>query len=208
MGSASEIAIAQHWDRAYGRGSATPSWFQAQPLPSLRMLDAAGVCPADSLIDVGGGASTLVDALLQRGHSDLTVLDISSHGLHIAQRRLRDDARRVRWLVADLLTWRPHRSWQVWHDRAVLHFFTSDAARQRYVRALDTATTTGSLAILATFAPDGPQRCSGLPVARYDTAQLAALLGSHWRLLTHTREEHTTPAGVTQPFIWTAFRRA
>lgn len=198
---------AEHWDDAYRRGATTRSWFQAEADPSLRILDAAGVRPSDSLIDVGGGASALVDALLQRGHDDLTVLDISGEGMRTAQQRLGAKASHVRWLVADLLAWAPDRTWHVWHDRAVLHFFTADADRRRYLDALHAATEPGSLAVLATFAPDGPHHCSGLPVARYDPGQLAELLGPNWRPLVDTREEHTTPTGAVQPFTRAAFRR-
>lgn len=201
------FGTAKHWDDAYSHGDTTRSWFQAEALPSLRMLDKADVTPRDSLIDVGGGASTLVDALLDRGHGDLTVLDISAGGLGTAQERLGPDAARVRWVVADLLTWQPDRAWNVWHNRAVLHFFTTDEARRKYLQALDAATTPGSLAVLATFAPDGPQPCSGLAVDRYDAGQLSALLGPGWHRLTDTREDHTTPAGGTQSFTWATFRR-
>lgn len=196
-----------HWDEAYIQGDTTRSWFQQHPTPSLRILDEAGVSPSASLIDVGGGASTLVDALLERGHSDLTVLDVSAEGMRTAKRRLGHNARNVRWLLEDLLAWHPDRTWRVWHDRAVLHFFSTDTGRDRYVATLNAATKPGSLAIIATFAPDGPQKCSGLPVARYDARQLAALLSPHWQPLTDTREHHTTPAGGTQPFTWTLFHR-
>ena len=171
------------------------------------MLDTLGVDPSDSLIDVGGGASTLVDALLDRGGTDLAVLDLSAEGLRAARHRLGPDASRVRWIVQDLLTWVPDRTWRIWHDRAVFHFFTTDASRQRYLKALDGATTFGSSVVLATFASDGPQQCSGLPVARYDVHQLADLLGPTWQLLSDGHEEHITPAGGMQPFTWAAFRR-
>lgn len=198
---------ADHWDRAYRHGDSSRSWFQATPAPSLRILDRVGATADDSVIDVGGGASSLVDALLGRGYSDLTVLDISGEALHAAQRRLGARADQVDWQVADLLRWNPIRNWAVWHDRAVLHFFTSDADRAQYVRALHRATVPGSRAVLAAFAPDGPSQCSGLPVARYDSQQLSNLLGERWRLLIDTREEHTAPSGAIQPFTWTAFLR-
>ena len=198
---------AAHWDGAYRHGDTSRSWFQRQPGASLRLLDEIGLRTSDSLIDVGGGASTLVDALLERGHLDLTVLDISAEGMATAQQRLGANASQVRWLDADLLTWTPDRTWHVWHDRAVLHFFTTDADRQRYLHALDRATKPGSLAVLAAFAPDGPQHCSGLSVARYNVEDLTALLGPTWELLTDAHEEHTTPTGATQPFTWSAFRR-
>lgn len=198
---------AAHWDAAYAHGAHTRSWFQTEPTGSLRMLDAARVTAADSLLDVGGGASHLIDVLLARGHLDLTVLDISAAALTVVQQRLGPNAAKVHWLVANLLTWHPARTWRVWHDRAVLHFLTDEPARQHYLGALGAATTPGSIAIIATFAPDGPQQCSGLPVDRYDTADLAGLLGAEWQLLSDHREEHITPGGAVQPFTWAAFRR-
>jgi trans-aconitate methyltransferase len=198
---------ALHWDAAYLLGDATRSWFQQQPLPSLRALDDAGVTPADSVLDVGGGASPLVDALLARGHDDLSVLDVSAEGLAVAQRRLGDDAARVDWITADLLAWRPDRAWNVWHDRALLHFFVAAGDRAAYLDVLDRATGPGSVAVLATFAPDGPDHCSGLPVSRYGAADLAALLGDRWQLIDSRREDHTTPGGGIQQFTWSSFRR-
>ena len=196
-----------HWDAAYRLGDTSRSWYQQVPAPSLALLDAVGVTNGHSVIDVGGGASTLVDALLHRGHTDITVLDVSEEGLRTAQRRLAESANRVQWLTADLRAWVPSRTWDVWHDRALLHFFVTEIDRQRYVHALDAATEVGSIAILATFAPHGPQQCSGLPVARYSPADLSALLGRAWQPLTEQREEHRTPAGGRQPFTWVAFRR-
>jgi hypothetical protein len=199
--------VAEHWDRAYGEGDRTRSWFQSEPLASLRMLDAAGVAPAASVIDAGGGASTLADALLERGFTDVTVLDVSSAGLRAAQERLGPAAERVRWVVADLLVWRAERTYQVWHDRAVLHFLTAEYDRRRYLGALQAATAANAVAVFGTFAPDGPRQCSGLPVTRYSAADLAALLADEWVPVADDREDHVTPAGVVQPFIWAAFRR-
>ncbi len=171
------------------------------------MLDLTTVSPQDSLIDVGGGASVLVDALLAQGFGDITILDVSAAGLEIAQRRLGKAAEQVHWLARDILTWRPKRTYQVWHDRAVFHFLTTDRARHKYLHALHAATTSNAVAIFGCFAPDGPQHCSGLPVARYSPQELAAVLGERWRLLTEDREEHTTPSGTVQPFTWAAFRQ-
>jgi trans-aconitate methyltransferase len=171
------------------------------------MLDATGVTPRDSVLDVGGGTSPLADALLERGHEDLTVLDVSAVALGIAQRRLGPAKAGVKWIVADIRSWTPERVYAAWHDRAVLHFMTGDPDRDRYLAALSAATRPGSIAIFGCFAPDGPQSCSGLPVARYSSADLVATLGDSWTLVETEREEHHTPAGGTQPFTWAAFRR-
>ncbi|MGZ4524586.1 MAG: class I SAM-dependent methyltransferase [Mycobacteriaceae bacterium] len=202
-----ETDPATHWDDAYADGDTTRSWFQHQPHSSLRLFDAAGVSPHDGVIDVGGGASTLVDALLARRFTDITVLDISAAGMHYAQRRLGPDAERVQWLATDVLSWRPLRTYQVWHDRAVFHFLTASQAQQQYLQTLHLATTPHSVAVFGCFAPDGPEQCSGLPVARYDAEGLASKLGQGWTLITHDRQEHTTPGGVVQPFTWAAFQR-
>jgi hypothetical protein len=198
---------AAHWDGAYAEGVTTRSWFQQHAAMSLRMLDSAGVSAEDSMIDVGGGASPVAGALLSRGFADITVLDISATGLQHARRRLGPQAGHVQWLRADILTWRPQRRYQTWHDRAVFHFLTTGPARQQYLQTLRAATTPHAAAVFGCFAPDGPQHCSGLPVARYSPQELAGQLGSEWTLITQDREEHITPAGMAQPFTWAAFRR-
>ncbi len=202
-----ELDFAAHWDDAYALGEDTRSWFQAQPTLSVQMLDAAGAGPADSLIDVGGGASRLADALLSRGFEDITVLDVSVTGMQYARRRLGDRASQVRWLAADVLTWQPDRRYQVWHDRAVFHFLTSSQARKQYVHTLHAATPRAAVAVFGCFAQDGPRYCSGLPVSRYSPDDLGRELGSQWTLIAQAREEHATPTGVIQPFTGAAFRR-
>jgi Methyltransferase domain len=199
---------AEHWDRAYGQGDTTRSWFQTEADQSLRMLDSAGIGPADSVIDVGGGSSPLAGALLARGYSDITVLDVSFLGVRAAQQRLGTAADRVQWLLGDVRTWQPPRHYLVWHDRALFHFMTTDEDRNAYLQTLRAATSQErAVAIFATFAPDGPPRCSGLPVARYSAADLAVALGIGWQMINEGRELHTTPSGAVQPFTWTAFRR-
>ena len=196
-----------HWDRAYAEGEDAASWFQAYPTASMKMLDAAGVSADDSLIDIGGGASRFVDALIGRGFRDVTVLDISSTAMRYAQRRLGAQAQRVQWITADLLVWQPSRRYRIWHDRAVFHFLTIQARQRQYLDVLDAATEPASVAVFGLFAPDGPQQCSGLPVARYSATTLADRLGSGWKLVCEDREEHTTPRGRTQPFTWAALRK-
>jgi hypothetical protein len=202
-----QAAAAAHWDAAYAPGDDTRSWFENHPGMSLRMLGSAGVSAADAVIDVGGGASPLTGALLDRGFRDLTVLDISAAGMRHARDRLGSRADQVHWLTADVLSWHPQRHYQAWHDRAVYHFLTIDEHRQQYLRTLDTATAPGAIAVCGCFAPDGPRRCSGLPVARYGPAQLARQIGAKWLLIGQDREEHITPAGSIQPFTWVALRR-
>ena len=202
-----QAAAAAHWDAAYAPGDDTRSWFENHPGMSLRMLGSAGVSAADALIDVGGGASPLTGVLLDRGFRDLTVLDISAAGLQHARYRLGSRADQVHWLTADVLSWHPQRRYQAWHDRAAFHFLTIDEHRQQYLHTLDTATTPDTIAVFGCFAPDGPQHCSGLPVARYSPAQLAHQVGARWLLISQDREEHLTPAGTIQPFTWIALRR-
>jgi trans-aconitate methyltransferase len=170
-------------------------------------LDLCRIAPDDSVVDVGGGASILVDELLDRGFSDLTVLDISVSGLKAARQRLGESARRVQWMVTDVLTWRPGRTFRVWHDRALFHFVTEERDRRQYLTTLNAATTPSAVAVFATFAPDGPEQCSGLPVSRYSARELAGLLSPDWNPVSDAREEHTTPGGFMQPFTWAAFRR-
>ena len=204
---ADQAQAAAHWDAAYAQGDDTRSWYEEHPAMSLRMLDCAGISAADALIDVGGGASPLTGALLDRGFRDLTVLDISAAGMQHVRGRLGSRADQVHWLTADVLSWHPRSRYQAWHDRAAFHFLTTEERRQQYLHTLDTATTPDAIAVFGCFAPDGPQYCSGLPVARYSAAQLAREIGAEWLLISQDREEHITPAGATQPFTWVALRR-
>jgi len=198
---------AAHWDGAYTAGVIARSWFQQQPRMSLLMFDRAGVTASDSVIDVGGGASPLAGALLARGFRDITVLDISAAGMEHARQCLGARAANIQWLVADLLTWVPPRRYRVWHDRAVFHFLTTADDRRRYLRTVGDASAPDAVAVFGCFAPDGPQQCSGLPVARYSPGELADQFGSGWTLIGQAREEHLTPAGLIQPFTWATLRK-
>lgn len=194
-----------HWDAAYAAGVTSRSWYHERPQVSLDLLSAAGVGPADSVVDVGGGASPLADSLLSKGFTDVTVVDISAVGLQCARDRLGADADRVTWICADIRSWQPGRRFRAWHDRAVFHFLVEPGDQETYLRTLDAS---AEIAIFGTFGPDGPQTCSGLPVARYSAADLGARIGPQWTLISARREEHQTPAGAMQPFTWAAFRRA
>jgi Methyltransferase domain len=200
-------STAAHWDEVYAAGETASSWFQPHPHMSLRMFDTAGILADDSVVDVGGGASALAGALLERGFADITVLDISATAMTHARERLGDRAEHVEWLVADVREWEPGRRYRVWHDRAVFHFLTTTEDRRQYLQALDAATESEAIAVFGCFAPDGPRHCSGLPVARYSSLDLADQLGTQWTLIGHAREQHVTPAGLVQPFCWTMLRK-
>jgi SAM-dependent methyltransferase len=194
-----------HWNERYATvGANAVSWYQDRPATSLDLLQAAGVGPTDSVIDIGGGASTLVDGLLLAGHTDLAVLDVSEVALGVARERVGADAP-VDWLVEDLLTWEPDRTWDAWHDRAVLHFLLSDAERSRYVSTLRRALRPRGAVVIGTFAEDGPTTCSGLPVRRYAAEDLREVLGDI-EVIEERRETHQTPSGGSQPFNWIAAR--
>ena len=201
------VGLDAHWDAAYADGDAARSWTQEQPTESLEAIAFTAPSPDSPLIDIGGGSSRLTAALLDAGHSDITVLDISAAALDLARRRLGPRADMVTWLTADLLTWQPERQYGTWHDRAVLHFFTDPVNRSRYVNRLRSALMPGGHAIIATFAPDGPERCSGLPVQRNSAQNIAELLGPGFQMLRAEVREHRTPSGATQPFTWIIARR-
>lgn len=198
----------EHWSSVYvEKDPAAVSWHQPDPTPSLAALDRFGAQPASSFIDIGGGASNLVDALLGRGWRDLTTLDIAPSALEAAKARLGTDAASVRWEVADIIEWKPGRRYDVWHDRAVFHFLTEPEQRKAYREALSKGVASGGLVIIATFSPSGPDRCSGLPVRQYDANALVQELGAGYSLVDKWREEHRTPWGAVQDFQWCVFRK-
>ncbi|MCA1437897.1 class I SAM-dependent methyltransferase [Bradyrhizobium yuanmingense] len=197
-----------HWDHVYAtKGEAEVSWYQDSPAISLAMIRAAGSDRDTTIIDVGGGASRLVDALLQDGYRDIAVLDLSANALAAAKKRIGPAASTVDWIVADATMWRPTRTYDVWHDRAAFHFLTDPRDRVAYVERLRSAVRPGGHVIIATFAPDGPEKCSGLPVQRHDSASLAAELGPEFKLVETRSETHHTPWHSTQAFQFSRFRR-
>lgn len=197
-----------HWQKVYTtKGEREVSWFQESPAVSLELLAKVGAVPNSAIVDIGGGASRLVDHLIERGFGDVTVLDLSEAALDAAKARLGDRAALVHWVVADVTTWEPAKAYDIWHDRAAFHFLTDEHDRAAYVTRLVRGLGVGGHAIIATFAPDGPDRCSGLPVMRYDAASLAQILGGAFALVHTLRHEHATPWGSQQMFQFSVFRR-
>jgi SAM-dependent methyltransferase len=172
----------------------------------LELLALIGATRRSAVIDVGGGASRLVDCLVAQGYEDITVLDLSPAALAAAKARLADQVDRIQWIAADVTTWAPSRAYDVWHDRAAFHFLVDSADQAAYVERLRRALRRGGAAIIGTFAPDGPPMCSGLPVARWDAASLGALLGPDFVLVDARLHEHVTPRGAKQRFQFATFR--
>ena len=199
----------QHWEQVYKtKGANSVSWFQEHAQQSLQLIRQTGVQRDAGIIDVGGGASTLVDDLLDDGYSNVAVLDLSEAALAAAKERLGARAQQVSWLVGDITQVNlPRHAYAVWHDRAVFHFLTTAEEREAYVRAVLRAVKPGGHVIVATFAEDGPEKCSGLPVVRYSADGLHAQFGAPFTLLRHEREEHHTPAGAIQRFIYCMCRK-
>lgn len=197
-----------HWDKVYTtKADDSVSWFEQSPTVSLELIEAAGI-DLGSIIDIGGGASRLVDALLARGHAHVAVLDLSAHALEIARARLGPRGEAVEWIVADVTQWKPVRRYDLWHDRAAFHFLTTPDAQAAYARTLDSALNPGGVAIIGTFAPDGPEKCSGLPVARHDAASIGKVLGPDFTLFGERSHDHVTPGGSVQKFQFSSFRKA
>jgi SAM-dependent methyltransferase len=203
------MTATSHWDRVYSTKSAEAvSWYQPHADQSLRLIQASGLPSGASIIDVGGGASTLVDDLLAHGYTNLSVLDLSQAALSSVRQRLGAEGDKVRWIEGDITRVAlPVDAYDLWHDRAVFHFLTEPRQRQAYVESVLRAVKPGGHVIVATFAEDGPLECSGLPVMRYRADELHAEFGAPFTLLRHEREEHRTPFGTTQKFIYCYCRK-
>jgi len=197
-----------HWEQIYrDKQPEEVSWHQVAPELSLALIAATGQGLDARLLDVGGGASRLVDALLDQGYRRLTILDISAAALAHARTRLGDRAGQVHWLEADATAFDLGHEVDIWHDRAVFHFLTEAADRAAYIDQLDRHLAPHGQAIIAAFAPDGPERCSNLPVVRYSAEILAETLGDRFRLIETRTEQHLTPGGARQSFLYHRFRR-
>ncbi|WP_262272075.1 class I SAM-dependent methyltransferase [Microvirga yunnanensis] len=198
----------EHWDGVFTtKADEAVSWFQATPETSLRLIRACNL-PKDAVIlDVGAGASRLPDTLLEEGFTNIAVLDVSAVALERTRARLGGNGHSVRFIVADIAAWQPDFTVDLWHDRATLHFLTEPRDRAAYAEALRQAVNPGGYALISGFAPSGPERCSGLPVLRADPAAIAILLGSDFDLLDAVEENHRTPSGSQQRFVFTRFQR-
>jgi len=194
----------EHWEKVYQtKQPDSVSWFQEHATRSLEIIRSIGAPSDGQIIDVGGGASTLVDDLLIGGFKHMSVLDLSASALEVARKRLGPLGQNVTWITGDIRTVNlPAQTYDIWHDRAVFHFLTEPADRMAYVRQVIKAVKPGGHVIVATFAPDGPEQCSGLPVVRYDPDQLHGEFGPAFELLEHTSEEHKTPWGSVQHFVY------
>jgi ubiquinone/menaquinone biosynthesis C-methylase UbiE len=198
-----------HWGKVYtAKATDAVSWFQPHADLSVNFIKSTGVSRDASIIDVGGGASTLVDDLLATGYTNLSVLDLSAAALAAARSRLGEKASSIQWIEADITNANPpYHQFDIWHDRAVFHFLTSDEDRETYVQTVFRAVKPGGHVIVATFAEDGPDQCSGLPVMRYRANELYAEFGGAFSLLSHEKEAHHTPSGTVQQFVYCYCRK-
>ena len=198
----------QHWNRIYrSKDERDVSWFETFPAVSLQMIEAIGLTADTCIVDVGGGASRLIDALVAEGLDCLAVLDVSHEALEHARARIGAAAQSVTWIESDVTGGWSLKPMDIWHDRAVFHFLVEPEDRRRYIAHLRQTLKMHGGVIIATFAPDGPTTCSGLPVARYSPDALTTELGDEFVLIESRPHSHVTPSGVVQPFQYSRFRR-
>ena len=203
-----DVGRRAHWENVYTtKGERDVSWFQENPAPSLELIALAGLSEDASIIDIGGGASRLVDGLAERHFREVTVLDLSAAALELARGRLGEKGAGIKWVTADITSWEPTETYDLWHDRAAFHFLTDPADQSAYLERLKMAVKRGGVVIIGTFALDGPEKCSGLPIVRHDAAALSAHLGTDFNLIDSRRHDHATPWGALQRFQFSTFRR-
>jgi SAM-dependent methyltransferase len=197
-----------HWEQVYTtKHPEQVSWYMSEPVISLELIRATGIGMQDRIIDVGGGASVLVDRLVAQGRRHVAVLDISGAALAYARSRLADGAQAVEWFEADVTAFSPPHPFSLWHDRAVFHFLTTKDARTKYVAVLSAAVPPGGHVIMATFAKGGPDKCSGLDIVQYDAPSMCAELGDGFALQETREELHITPRQTEQKFMYFRFVR-
>lgn len=198
----------EHWEEVYARKTdAELTWHQDDPAASLALIERAGLHQGARIVDIGGGTSRLASRLLDRGFSNVTVLDLSSAALERAREAMGPRGDTVSWVAQDVLRWQPDGHFDLWHDRAAFHFLTDPADRAAYVARLTEALVPGGWAVIASFAADGPEKCSGLPVQRYDPEDLARVLGEAFALIEGRHVAHPKPQGGTQAFQYSLLRR-
>jgi SAM-dependent methyltransferase len=203
------VSRQEHWDAVHrAKDQAQTSWYCPHLDESLRLIGSLELPRDAAVLDVGGGRATLVDDMLARGFGNVSVLDVSAAALAQARSRLNESSSSAHWICGDVTqTDLPNAGYALWHDRAVFHFLVADDERQRYLANVANAVMPGGHAIIATFAPDGPERCSDLPVCRYDAATLAALFAAEFDLIAASRDLHRTPTGREQPFTYVVLQR-
>ena len=198
----------KHWQHIYNEKTPLDvSWYQEEPALSLELIHRTGVLKEEPIIDVGGGASVLVDYLCKEGFTNLAVLDISGNALFSAKNRLGDSAGRIAWYEADITEFIPPHQFSLWHDRAVFHFLTDKPDREKYVEVLNLALRPGGYLIIAAFAIGGPEKCSGLEIVQYDSTKLREELGEGFELVEERNEVHITPANKKQEFVYFRFKK-
>ncbi len=213
MNNKTNIDRKNHWQQIYAQKQATEvSWYQLHPVRSLELIKATGTGLSASIIDIGGGASTLVDFLLEADYKHLSVLDISPAAIEQAKSRLRSTImgsaiNKVEWIESDITEFTADRCFDVWHDRAVFHFLTEEKDRARYVQVMLSVLNIGAHAIIAAFDDNGPKKCSGLEVIHYSPEKMSAVLGDSFQLIETSTENHLTPSGTSQSFVYCHFIR-
>lgn len=201
------VSRKDHWEHVYeSKGPTELSWFQAVPSKSMAMIRATGVPTEAPIIDVGAGVSSLVDVLRNSDYSNITVLEIANSAIAESRARLGSAAADVKWISADVLEWAPRGRYYVWHDRAVFHFLVNEISAKTYLNTMRAALVPGGFFVLATFGPEGPDRCSGLEVQRYSIEALTELLDEDFTLKSFEIEEHTTPTGNVQQFLYSCWQ--
>lgn len=201
------VSRKEHWDHIYEtKGPVELSWFQTVPARSMAMIRESGVPEEAPIIDVGAGVSTLVDVLLNSDYSNITVLEISNAAIAECRLRLGDAASMVKWMQADVLEWVPMGRYYLWHDRAAFHFMADETRAKTYLNTMRAALVPGGYFVLGTFGPEGPNRCSGLDVQRYSIEQLTDLLDEDFELVSYVLENHTTPTGNEQQYLFSSWR--
>lgn len=197
-----------HWENIYqDKSPLEVSWFQQKPSLSLQLIQNTQLQLDEPIIDVGGGASLLVDSLIGTGYLNISVLDISKNALACARKRLGEAAMKVKWYASDVTEFKPPNQFSLWHDRAVFHFLTAESDRQQYIKVLNQSLVPGGQLVIAAFAIGGPEKCSGLDTVQYDADKLGTALGKGYELIEEVDELHLTPSNVEQKFMYFRFIR-